>query len=76
MMRGRVMALYIMCFMGGTPIGAPLIGWLAETLGPRWGLIGGGAVCLLATVGISYSIGRRHGLTPTYVSGRIARALH
>jgi MFS family permease len=48
-MRGRVMALYLMCFMGGTPIGAPLIGWLAGTAGARWGLIGGGLICLVAT---------------------------
>ena len=37
-MRGRVMALYMMTFMGGTPIGSPLIGWLAETFGARWTL--------------------------------------
>ena len=43
-MRGRVMALYFMCFMGGTPVGAPLIGWIAEHLGPPWGLILGGGV--------------------------------
>jgi MFS family permease len=47
-MRGRVMALYFMCFMGGTPVGAPLIGWIAERLGAPWGLILGGAVCVVA----------------------------
>ena len=36
------MALYLMCFMGGTPFGAPMIGWVAEAFGPRWGMIGGG----------------------------------
>ena len=36
-MRGRVMALYFMCFMGGTPVGAPLIGWISEHLGPALG---------------------------------------
>lgn len=34
-MRGRVMALYMMVFMGGTPIGAPLIGWIGEVFGAR-----------------------------------------
>ena len=34
-MRGRVMALYILVFLGGTPVGAPLIGALAEAFGPR-----------------------------------------
>jgi MFS family permease len=46
-LRGRLMALYIMLLMGGTPIGAPILGWLGETMGPRWTLIGGGAVTVL-----------------------------
>lgn len=37
-MRGRVMALYMALFMGGTPIGAPIVGWVTNHLGPRWGL--------------------------------------
>ena len=40
-MRGRVMALYSVVFLGSTPIGAPLVGWLAEAAGPRAGLRGG-----------------------------------
>ncbi|RBY75280.1 MFS transporter [Geodermatophilus sp. TF02-6] len=48
--RGRVMALYFTCFMGGTPLGAPLIGWVGETLGAPWGLILGGAVAVAAGV--------------------------
>ncbi|MGY1606613.1 MULTISPECIES: MFS transporter [unclassified Geodermatophilus] len=47
-MRGRVMALYFTCFLGGTPLGAPLIGWVSEHLGARWGLVLGGAVVVLA----------------------------
>ena len=47
-MRGRVMALYMTVLLGGTPIGAPMIGWLAEVAGPRWSLLGGG---LVSTVG-------------------------
>lgn len=49
-MRGRVMALYMMIFMGGTPFGAPLIGWVAEVAGARWSLLGGGIVSLVAAV--------------------------
>lgn len=45
-MRGRVMALYLVCFLGGTPFGAPLVGWVGSTFGARWGLIGGGIVSL------------------------------
>jgi MFS family permease len=47
-MRGRVMALYFMCFLGGTPVGAPLIGLIAERFGAPWGLILGGAICVVA----------------------------
>jgi MFS family permease len=36
--RGRVMALYLTIFMGGTPIGAPLLGFVANEAGPRWAL--------------------------------------
>ena len=48
--RGRVMALYMMILMGGTPFGAPLVGWVGEVFGPRWTLIGGGAATLVAVV--------------------------
>lgn len=47
MMRGRVAALYLMVFMGGTPLGSPLMGWIGEAFGPRWMLLGGGGVTLL-----------------------------
>jgi MFS family permease len=47
-MRGRVMALYFMCFLGGTPVGAPVIGWIGEHLGAPWSLVIGGAVVVVA----------------------------
>ena len=49
-LRGRVMSLYMAIFMGGTPIGAPLIGWVANVYGPRWGLIVGATGGLLAAL--------------------------
>jgi MFS family permease len=49
-LRGRVMSLYMAIFMGGTPIGAPLIGWVANVYGPRWGLIVGAFGGLLAAL--------------------------
>jgi MFS family permease len=49
-MRGRVMALYLIVFMGGTPIGSPLIGWIAQIAGPRWSLITGGVASAVAAV--------------------------
>ena len=49
-LRGRVMALYMAIFMGGTPIGAPLLGWIAEHFGARWTLVGGGALLVIGTL--------------------------
>jgi MFS family permease len=46
-MRGRVMALYMMIFIGGTPFGAPMIGWVGEVFGARWTLIAGGALTVV-----------------------------
>ena len=45
-MRGRVMALYLAIFMGGTPLGAPVIGWVGEVFGARWTIAVGGLVSL------------------------------
>jgi MFS family permease len=51
LMRGRVMALYAVVFIGSTPIGAPLVGWLAQVAGPRAGLVLGAVACFVAAVG-------------------------
>jgi MFS family permease len=42
-MRGRVIALFLAISVGATPLGAPLVGWVADTLGPRWALMVGAA---------------------------------
>jgi len=57
-MRGRVMALYSVVFLGSTPIGAPLAGWLSEAAGPRAGLMLSAAAALLAA-GAAWAWGRR-----------------
>ncbi|MCU1658213.1 MAG: Permease, MFS-type [Pseudonocardiales bacterium] len=75
-MRGRVMALYLICFMGGTPLGAPVVGWVAEMFGARWGMIGGGLICLLAALGIAAAIAHRRGLTAADVTERVVAAVH
>jgi MFS family permease len=49
-LRGRVMALYLMVFMGGTPLGSPFIGWIGEQFGARWTLIGGGGLTILGVL--------------------------
>jgi MFS family permease len=45
-MRGRVMALFTMVFLGSTPLGGPLIGWISQVAGPREGL-GVGAIAAI-----------------------------
>jgi len=66
-MRGRVMALYLIVLMGGTPIGAPLIGWIAQVAGPRWSLIVGGVASAIAAVLAAAYLARREdrALRPT-----------
>jgi MFS family permease len=73
-MRGRVVALYLICFMGGTLVGAPAIGWLAEVLGPRWGLLGGGAACIVAALLVGLVVAHRRGLDRAYLARRFERA--
>ena len=65
-LRGRIMAIYLMVFMGGTPLGAPLIGWLAELFGARWSLIGGGLGTLAGTLGVLALLAARHGKEALY----------
>jgi MFS family permease len=72
-MRGRVMALYMMVLMGGTPVGAPVIGWVGETFGARWTLIVGGAATLATVVAASWWLMRTEGLRVREVSVRPAR---
>ena len=76
-MRGRVMALYMMVVMGGTPLGAPVVGWVGATFGARWTLIGGGAMSVLGVllaVAVFHDFrgplrSLRHGGAPLPVSG-------
>ncbi len=52
-MRGRVMALWSIAFLGTTPIGGPLVGWVGEHLGPRVGLALGGVATVAAAAVLS-----------------------
>ncbi len=51
--RGRVMGLYVLVFMGGTPIGGPIIGWITEHVGVRAGMAVCGIVPLVAAVALA-----------------------
>jgi MFS family permease len=57
-MRGRVMALYSVVFLGSTPIGAPLAGWLSETIDPRAALVMAGVAALIAGLLARYAFAR------------------
>jgi MFS family permease len=68
-MRGRVMAILLAIALGGTPIGAPLVGWVADTLGPRWALwVGAMSGFSAALVGVRYLV-RYRGLRVRVESG-------
>ncbi len=70
-MRGRVLAILLALALGGTPIGAPIVGWAADTFGARWSLgIGATAGFLAALVGIRHLI-RHRGLRIRFERGRL-----
>ena len=49
-MRGRVMAVYVLAVLGSTPIGGPLVGWISQEYGPRYGLAIGGIATFFGTL--------------------------
>jgi len=59
-MRGRVMALYAIAFLGSTPIGGPTIGWISQHYGARFGFAIGGIATIVATAFAGWSLAR-HG---------------
>ena len=69
-MRGRVMALYAMAFLGSTPIGAPLMGAVAQWSSPRVALAVGAVATVLAAGLLTW----RHGVAARSVAPAVARA--
>ena len=61
-MRGRVMALRVGIALGGTTIGAPIVGWIANHFGPRWSLVVGAGACFTAVLVAVYVLARREDL--------------
>jgi MFS family permease len=61
-MRGRVMGIYMLVFLGGAPAGAPLTGLVAQAFGTRAALIAGGAISAVATVAVAAIVARRRGV--------------
>jgi MFS family permease len=69
-MRGRVMALFTVVFLGTTPIGAPIVGWIAQGFGPRAGLASGATTTLLAGFVALVVLARRRKGSKGVVQGR------
>ena len=63
--RGRVMGVYMLVFLGSTPIGAPIIGWASQELGARAGLYIGGLSSLVAAIVVLAVLHRTPAAAPT-----------
>ncbi|MFC7326470.1 MFS transporter [Marinactinospora rubrisoli] len=68
-MRGRVMSMYMLFFLGPAPLGAPLVGYLADRFGPQVSLAVGGVVTVTVSLVVAVLLARRLGVavrvTPT-----------
>jgi MFS family permease len=75
-MRGRVLAIRLAIALGGTPIGAPVVGWVADRFGPRWSLVLAAAAALVgALVAVRYLVVHR-GLRVRLDAGRLRLQLN
>lgn len=64
LMKGRVLALFSTVFLGSTPIGGPIIGWISQELSPRVGLAVGGVATAMVTLWVYRRLRRRSDETP------------
>jgi MFS family permease len=64
--RGRVMALYMMVFLGATPIGSPIVGWIGQTYGARWAIGVGSLSALLVATGAALWAWKKWDVTVRY----------
>jgi MFS family permease len=64
-MRGRVMALYMVLFLGSTPVGGPIVGWVGQHYGAQWSLLLGGIPSILAGLALLRPLRRADVLTAT-----------
>ncbi|MEZ0106104.1 MFS family permease [Catenulispora sp. EB89] len=80
-MRGRVMSVYMVVFLGGTPVGSPLVGWVGQHFGARYAVGGGGVISVVAAIIAAYALARVKGMsvrervvahTPTRLAERLA----
>ena len=73
--RGRVMGLYMLVFLGGAPLGSPLTGWVAELFGARMSVIAGGVISVAATVAVALLLARARGVPARSYLRRAVTAL-
>ena len=76
-MRGRVMALWALAWLGSTPIGGPIVGWAGQTVGARWSLVIGGLptlICGIVALPALTRIDRRAKPTPSPPAGSVHAA--
>jgi MFS family permease len=69
-MRGRVMAIRLAIALGGTPIGAPIVGWVADRFGPRWALGVAAAAGVAAAIVMIFYLVKYRGLRVRFAGGR------
>jgi MFS family permease len=70
-MRGRVMAIRLAIALGGTPIGAPIVGWVADRFGPRWALGVGAAAGVCAAIVMIHYLAKHRRLRVHVAGGRL-----
>jgi MFS family permease len=68
--RGRVMAVYMMVFLGSTPVGSPIVGWVGDTFGARWSIGIGAIASLLVAIGAAAWVLRHWNLRVRYSTRR------
>jgi MFS family permease len=75
-MRGRVMAIRLAIAMGGTPIGAPFVGWVADRFGPRWSFGVGATAGYLAAVVMVFYLVKYRDMRVSFAGGRLRFTLN
>jgi MFS family permease len=70
-MRGRVMAIRLAIAIGGTPIGAPIVGWIADQFGPRWALGVGAAAGVAGAIVMIHYLAKHRRLRLHIAGGRL-----
>jgi MFS family permease len=73
-MRGRVMALYMVLFLGSTPVGGPIVGWVGQHFGAPWSLALGGVPSILVGLVAARRLVQRRAEAPTRAVAEVATA--